>query len=34
MSITATKRLEALLAARANAAAAHCPKPKPKPPGV
>ncbi len=34
MSKQATARLQALLAARANAAAAHCPKPKPKPPGV
>ncbi len=38
MSIQAKKRLEALLAARANAAGAHCgsdrPKPQPKPPGV
>jgi len=29
MSIKATKRLEELLVARANAAAAHCSKPAP-----
>jgi hypothetical protein len=36
MSIQATKHLETLLAARVQAAGAHCsdPKPKPKPAGV
>lgn len=34
MSEKAIKRLEDLLAARANAAGAHCSKPKPKPPGI
>jgi hypothetical protein len=36
MSVKAIKRLEELLARRANAAAAHCtpkPTPTPKPPG-
>jgi hypothetical protein len=32
MSIKATKRLEDLLAARANVAAAHCSKPPPNKP--
>jgi hypothetical protein len=37
MTIQARKHLEALLAARVNAAGAHCgdrQKPQPKPPGV